>query len=131
MQDKEFEEFVERNRAGQADIKRRFLKRAKKFHLGSAGATIEYDNITDRLYVTFGEPRQGMALFASDSTVVIVDPQTLEPLAMEVMRPKSMDHGFWANAARLAEQRGTLYIPADSDLKAAAEQIGREFSAVG
>ena len=128
VQDKEFSKLIARNRAEQGALKQRFLKRVEQFRLEAAGAAVEYDDAADRLYVTFGEPRQGMALFAGNSTVVIVDPDNLEPLALEVNHPKTMG-AFWANLAKLAERRGTVFIPGLGELREAAEQIGRELSA--
>ena len=64
----------------------RFLEQSKDLVgiIEREGMLCEYVSERDHLYITFGRPRAGMALFAA-SIVIIADPETLEFLGIEVL----------------------------------------------
>ena len=89
------------------------------------GILIEYIRERDHLYITFGEPREGMAIFAG-SIVVMADPDTLECIGIEVPNFKKAVEsgalqGTWSRLAELIGWQRVLHIPpvvsdADDDL---------------
>ena len=91
----------------------------------SKGAFIEYAREFDRLYITVGEPREGMALFAGE-VVVIADPETLEWIGIDVPDfKKSLSVGglnaMWERLSRVLDWQPVLHIPPDDRYQGGAE----------
>ena len=133
--EKEFEALRESNREEVKQLKARFARKNK--HLAEAplrqGLLIEYVRDYDHLYATFGEPREGMALF-TEHTVVMADPETLELVAFEIPDfMKQLAAGklpAFVVLARMLENHPVIYIPPAEQTEPAVEEIARELAAV-
>lgn len=57
------------------------------------GLKVKYDKFSDVLYISFGEPRQGLAVEIGDGDLVRIDPFTDEVLGITIIdfREKHMD----------------------------------------
>jgi hypothetical protein len=91
--------------------------------IDKSGVTVEYNKDEDYLYIIIGEPRPGMAVSMGEATV-IVDPDTLEILAIDVpfYFEKMREHHFrgaWSYfVKRLGD--GATNLPREGE----AEEIG-------
>ena len=103
----------EQNRAMQA----RFLRKNRDLvkTLRREGVLIDYFGEYDHLYITLGEPREGIALFEG-SIVVIADPETLDWLSVEVLDFKKKVasgslSGAWEQLSHLLDWQPVVHIP--------------------
>jgi hypothetical protein len=81
----QFKKFMENNEQELREIKLKFSANLSNIDrvLSLKGFSVEYNRDNDYLYITIGEPREGMAL-TFDEVVAIADPDTLEILGLEV-----------------------------------------------
>lgn len=115
--DEDFEAFRksanEENRVMQA----RFLEKNRDLDqvIRREGVLIDYFEEYDHLYITLGEPREGIALF-DGSIIVIADPDTLDWLSVEVLDFKKKVasgslSGAWEQLSRWLEWQPVVHIP--------------------
>ena len=113
----EFEELRRSSEEEERKIRQRFVQ-VNPDPLGEMerlGFSLSYTREHDHLYVTFGEPREGMAIF-SGSVVLIVDPETVELLGVEIPGFKeAIESGAvgdeWALLARLIGDKAEIRVP--------------------
>lgn len=79
------------------------------------GVLIDYFGEDDHLYITLGEPREGVALF-DGNIIIIADPDTLDWLSVEVLDFKKRVasgalSGAWEQLARWLEWQPVFHIP--------------------
>lgn len=78
------------------------------------GVLIEYERDRDHLYVTLGEPREGMALTVGH-LVVLADPETLEFIGFEIPDfKKAVETDAlkeWARILPFIEWQPVVHIP--------------------
>lgn len=91
----------------------------------SKGVLVEYAREFDRLHITVGEPREGMALFAGE-VVVMADPETLEWIGLDVPDfKKSLSVGglnaTWERLSLVLDRQPVQRVP-----PAALPRIGEE-----
>jgi len=79
-----------------------------------AGILIEYERERDHLYMTLGEPREGMALTVGH-LVVLADPETLEFIGFEIPDfKKAVETDAlkeWARILPFIEWQPVVHIP--------------------
>ena len=105
------------NKAMQA----RFLRKNRDLDqvIRRKGILIDYFGEDDHLYITLGEPREGIALF-DGSIIVIADPETLDWLSVEVLDFKKKIasgtlSGAWKQLARWLDWQPVFHIPPTKD----------------
>ena len=94
------------------------------------GALLEYAREFDRLYITVGKPREGMALFAGE-VVVMADPETLEWIGMDIPDfKKSLSAGglndTWERLAQVLDWQPVLHIPPTERSQQGAESAPQQ-----
>ena len=112
-------------------LRRAFVERnADVDGLVRQGMSIEYVPEDDHLYVTFGEPRPGMAIFFGE-VVAIADFDTLECVAVEVLdfrqNVESGELAGWEPMLRLVEQHPVIDSKHDRD---AREELAKDLQRV-
>ena len=112
-------------------MRRAFVERnADVDGLVRQGMSIEYVPEDDHLYVTFGEPRPGMAIFFGE-VVAIADFDTLECVAVEVLgfrqNVESGELAGWEPMLRLVEQHPVIDSKHDRD---AREELAKDLQRV-
>ncbi len=131
----EFEALRASARQEALGIRARFLLKNKRLTNGALlpGMLVEYDSDRDHLYVTLGEPREGMALF-TENIVFMADPVTLELVGFEILDFKNkLAEGKlteWGQMASLFDSHPVVYIPSGEQAEQAQREITRELATV-
>ena len=112
-------------------MRRAFIERNSDVDgLVRQGMSIEYIPEDDHLYVTFGEPRPGMAIFLGE-VIAIADFDTLECVAVEVLdfrqNVESGELAGWEPMLRIVEQHPVIDSKQDRD---AREELAKELQSV-
>ena len=126
------QEFMNKNRQEQDEIKRKLAAKNPDIEplLAQHGFTIEYDRDNDYLYMTIGNPREGMAVHVMEF-VAMADPDTLElvgleiPFFMEKIRDKKLGNG-WVHIATWVGRLGSLFVPPAKEFEEASKQIEKD-----
>ena len=89
------------------------------------GLLVEHTRERDHLYVTFGEHREGMAMFAGH-IVVIADPETMECIGVEVpdfqkLVESGTLRGGWERLAPFIAWQRVIHIPPVDEDEVAVE----------
>ena len=111
-----------------AAIRKRFVKKNVGMldAIMDKGIQLEYVKDYDHLFVTFGEPREGIAIFAG-RLVALADPDTLELVGMEVLNfKKAVNSGTigdgWARLLSFVEWQPIFQIPPSSSIVASDDE---------
>lgn len=117
----QFEELRRASEVEESAVWEKFLRVNADFRgaMERLGVSVSYTSEHDHLYVTLGEPREGMAIF-SGSVVLIVDPDTAELLGVEVPGfERAVESGAvgdeWALLASLIEDKTEIRVPPVQD----------------